>query len=103
VHQAVCPIKIGIVQEDHQDDTEKEIEVAMLIDVLINSCITVLSRNNGKENDRAENKDTYHGIADLSQDMFVFRIPLLDLRVPECPFFPDIKDKIKYTCEQKIA
>ena len=103
VHQSVRPVKIGVVQKDHQDDAEKEIEVAMLIDIVIDPCITLLARNNGKNNDRTENQCAQHRITDLPQDMLVFRVSLLDLCIPEFPVLPNVKNKVKYSGKQKIT
>jgi hypothetical protein len=99
VHQSVGPVKIGVVQKDHQDDAEKEIEVAILMNIVIDPCITLLARNNGENNDRTENQHAQHRITDFPQDMFIFRISLLDFRVPEFPVLPNVKDNIKYPGE----
>jgi hypothetical protein len=97
VHQPVRPVKISIMQEDHQDDTEKQVEIAIVMNIVIHPGIALLACYNGKNDDYAEDQYTQHGVTDLSQDMLVFRIPLLDFCIPEFVVLPDIEYEVKYT------
>lgn len=42
VQQSMCPIKICVVEQDHNNDAEKEIGITILVDVKIDFCASRL-------------------------------------------------------------
>jgi hypothetical protein len=75
----VGPIKIGVVQEQHQQECREKIDLAILVDIGIESSVLLDWRVKQKQRHQCKDQNGAYRIADLPYDIRVCRKPFLYL------------------------
>lgn len=80
MHQTVCPIKISVVNKEHQREHRKKVKPTHFIDLLVPQGVfsNIRVADEDQRNQR-KNRDRDDGIADLAQVIGCFGKSLLDL------------------------
>ena len=93
VQQAVCPVIIGIVQNDHQQNAEHIVKVAVFVQRAVNERYIMIGGPPYRQNHQPKNDDRGKGIGHLTENVFVSRETLLNFQVPVFPFLIKIENK----------
>jgi hypothetical protein len=70
MHQAMCPVKIGIVNDDHEYNCKEKIGPAMLVNVFVNLGIFQHKWVSDDKNHGRKHKKCGHGIGNFALKIF---------------------------------
>jgi len=103
VHQAVRPVKIGIVQNYHQQNAEKVIKPAIFICRGINQREPFHTGNYRQHNYRTKYQYSKKGVSYLADNVFFLRVALLNLEILITLLSPYIKKQVKRARKYQVT